>query len=121
MKHLPQDSPAQLCNAIFEHVHCQAQPLEDRRLLYQIFETLLHHNIASLKTIGPNFVQGVIAAIDGERDPRNLMVLFGILPRFIKEFPLGSLVEEMFDVIACYFPVDYSSVITHCFGYRYIN
>ncbi|KOB71804.1 DNA repair/transcription protein met18/mms19 [Operophtera brumata] len=42
-----------------------------------------------------------------DRDPRNLMFLFTVLPKFIKNIPMGHLVEEVFDVISCYYPVDF--------------
>lgn len=60
-----------------------------------------------MKTLGPDFVYGVISSMDGERDPRNLMFLFAFLPNFIKHIPLGHLVEEMFEVISCYYPIDF--------------
>lgn len=45
--------------------------------------------------------------MDGERDPRNLLFLFNFLPKFLQEIPLGHLVEEMFEVISCYYPIDF--------------
>jgi len=57
--------------------------------------------------MGPDFIYGVINMIDGERDPRNLIFLFQFMPTFIKTFPLGHLSEEMFEVFACYFPIDF--------------
>lgn len=48
-----------------------------------------------------------MSAMDGERDPRNLMFLFGFLPTFLKHIPLGHLTEEMFEVISCYYPIDF--------------
>lgn len=111
MTHLPKDSPAYLFRALFENVQCQSQLLLDRRNIYFIFITLLENKIEDLKAMGPDFIYGVISAIDGERDPRNLMLLFSALPKFIKEFSLGHLTEEMFEVIACYFPVDFNPVI----------
>ena len=73
-------------------------------------ETESEISVAELKLLGPDFVFGVISTIDGERDPRNLLQLFGMLPHFIGTFPLGHLTEEMFDVVSCYFPVDFYSV-----------
>ncbi|KZC14978.1 MMS19 nucleotide excision repair protein like protein, partial [Dufourea novaeangliae] len=108
MNHLPQESPVQLFRALFENVQCQSQLLSDRRNIYLIFTTLLQNRIDNLKAMGPDFVYGVISSIDGERDPKNLMLLFSILPQFMQEFPLGHLTEEMFEVIACYFPVDFN-------------
>lgn len=60
-----------------------------------------------MKTLGPDFVYGVISSMDGERDPRNLLYLFTILTQFIKNIPLGHLIEEMYEVIACYYPIDF--------------
>lgn len=114
MIHLPHDAPACLFKKMFEHVQCQSQLLQDRRNIYLIFATLLQNRVDDLKNMGPDFVYGVISSIDGERDPRNLMLLFNILPNFIKEFPLGHLTEEMFEVISCYFPIDFNPVIIIC-------
>lgn len=110
MKRLPEDSTSRLLNVMFQHVHCQSQLQPNRKLIYLIFKSLLENRIEDLKSMGSDFVCGVISAIDGERDPRNLMLLFDLLPNFIKEFTLGHLTEEMFEVIACYFPVDFNSV-----------
>ncbi|XP_015188175.1 PREDICTED: MMS19 nucleotide excision repair protein homolog [Polistes dominula] len=110
MINLPHDAPVYLFTNMFEHVQCQAQLLEDRRNIYKIFITLLQNKLDDLKEMGANFVYGVISSIDGERDPRNLMLLFNVLPNFIKEFQLGHLTEEMFDVISCYFPIDFNPI-----------
>lgn len=110
MTNLPHDAPVYLFTNMFEHVQCQAQLLEDRRNIYKIFITLLQNKLDDLKQMGINFVYGVMSSIDGERDPRNLMLLFNALPNFIKEFQLGHLTEEMFDVISCYFPIDFNPI-----------
>lgn len=57
--------------------------------------------------MGLDFVYGVISAMDSERDPRNLLLLFRWLPQFLNTVSLGHLNEEMFETIACYFPVDF--------------
>lgn len=62
--------------------------------------------------MGPDFVYGVINAIDGERDPRILLFLFDFIPNFFQTFPLGHLNEEAFEVIACYFPIDFNPSAT---------
>lgn len=58
--------------------------------------------------MGPDFVYGFINAMDGERDPRILLFLFDFLPKFLETFPLGHLNEEAFEVVACYFPIDFN-------------
>lgn len=61
-----------------------------------------------LQNMGPDFVYGFINAMDGERDPRILLFLFDFVPNFLHTFPLGHLDEEAFEVIACYFPIDFN-------------
>lgn len=56
-----------------------------------------------------DFVYGVISFIDGERDPRALLDLLKWLPKFITSVQLGHLLEEMFEVVACYFPIDFKA------------
>lgn len=111
MTHLAQDVSSSLLKVMFEHVQCQSQLLSERRNIYLILKSLIENKLDSLRSMGPDLVYGIINCIDGEREPNNLMLLFSTLPHFIKEFPLNHLVEEMFEVIACYFPVDFNPVI----------
>lgn len=60
-----------------------------------------------MKAMGPDLVYGVISAIDGERDPRNLLFLFSFLPHFMKSMTLGHQADNMFEVISCYYPIDF--------------
>lgn len=59
-----------------------------------------------------NFIYGVISCIDGERDPKNLLLLFQWLPTFVQHAQLGHLCEEMFEVMSCYFPVSFKPSIS---------
>ncbi|CAH0719867.1 unnamed protein product, partial [Brenthis ino] len=93
--------------ALFREVACQSQVRQDRYNIYLTILKLLEKDPNYMKTLGPDFVYGVISAIDGERDPRNLLFLFNFLPKFLSHVPLGHLVEEMFEVISCYYPIDF--------------
>lgn len=112
MTHLPQNASSSLLRVMFEHVQCQSQLLPERRKIYLVLKNLIENRSADLRSMGPDLVYGIISSMDGERDPNNLMLLFNMLPQFIKEYPLGHLTEEMFEVMACYFPVDFNPVIT---------
>ncbi|XP_052654560.1 MMS19 nucleotide excision repair protein homolog isoform X4 [Harpia harpyja] len=47
--------------------------------------------------------------MDGEKDPRNLLVAFQIVRDLIaKNYALGPFVEELFEVTSCYFPIDFT-------------
>lgn len=43
--------------------------------------------------------------IDGEKDPRNLMLLFAMDRVILLEFDISQHVEDLFDVTFCYFPI----------------
>ncbi|KAG8240437.1 hypothetical protein J437_LFUL003151 [Ladona fulva] len=108
MKNLPEEAPSRILSTMFREISCQSQLQSDRRVIYRIIHTSIVNKLEEMKKMGPDLVAGVIQSIDGERDPRNLLFLFSILPTFIGNFELGHLTEEMFDVISCYFPVDFS-------------
>ncbi|XP_019062509.1 MMS19 nucleotide excision repair protein homolog isoform X2 [Fukomys damarensis] len=47
--------------------------------------------------------------MDGEKDPRNLLVAFRIVHDLIaRDYSLGPFVEELFEVTSCYFPIDFT-------------
>lgn len=108
MKNLPSDASVLLATSLFRNVVCYTQVQSDRLIYYQILHTLITERSKDLQIISSEFVHGVISAMDGERDPRNLMFLFRMLPEFLTFFPLGQLTEDTFEVIGCYFPVDFN-------------
>lgn len=55
-----------------------------------------------------DFLYGLINSIDGERDPRNLDLIFSFMPDFLSQYPLLHLAEEIFEIFACYFPIDFN-------------
>lgn len=63
--------------------------------------------LIELQAMKFDFIYGVISFMDGERDPRNLLFLFNWLPSFLKDVELAHLVDDMFEVVSCYFPVSF--------------
>ncbi|KAL4706927.1 hypothetical protein ACJJTC_006971 [Scirpophaga incertulas] len=92
---------------LFREVACQSQVRQDRFNIYCLIQNIFNKDHKYLTTLGPDFLYGFISSIDGERDPRNLLFLFTFLPTFLREVPLGHLVEEMFEVLSCYYPIDF--------------
>ncbi len=46
---------------------------------------------AAVQAIGSEFVLGYIQAIDGERDPRNLLTVFTSVPVIVQKLPFGKM------------------------------
>ena len=54
-----------------------------------------------------DFLPRVISYFDGEKDPRNLMVVFSILKVPMTEWDISSCVQDMFDAVFNYFPITF--------------
>ncbi|NXT08089.1 MMS19 protein, partial [Prunella fulvescens] len=95
--------------AIFQEVHVQSLLQLDRHTVYSIITNFMSTREEELKGLGANFTFGFIQVMDGEKDPRNLLVAFQIVHDLIaKDYALGPFVEELFEVTSCYFPVDFT-------------
>ncbi|XP_046850704.1 MMS19 nucleotide excision repair protein homolog isoform X2 [Xenia sp. Carnegie-2017] len=73
-----------------------------------LFTVLLEKKMSELQTLGTDFVFGYIQAMDGEKDPRNLLVCFELVQIIVKRFPIDHLAEDLFEVTSCYFPIDFT-------------
>lgn len=109
MKNAAQDDVLRLLFTILSGtvITCQSQQREERCL---IFDLIIHCSVRFYATLRPrknDYIQGVINAIEGERDPRNLVKLFDFMPKFIEMYPLDHWADEMFEVFACYYPIDF--------------
>lgn len=107
MKHLPRSSPVEILRAMFANIPCQSQVRGDRANILTIISYLSDNFEPEFKAMGADFLYGVIQAVEGERDPRNLVFLFEFMPRFLNTYPLFHFTEDMFEVFSCYFPVDF--------------
>ena len=54
-----------------------------------------------------DFVANFISYFDGEKDPRNLMIVFSILKVPMTEWSLGPNIQELFDCVFNYFPITF--------------
>lgn len=108
MDNLSDGIATRLLQSLFQNVVCQSQVRDDRLVVFRILQTLAERRTTEMLAMGTDFVYGVINAIDSERDPRLLVFIFDFLPAFLHTYPLGHLAEEMFEVCACYFPIDFN-------------
>ncbi|GAB0095709.1 MMS19 nucleotide excision repair protein [Sergentomyia squamirostris] len=108
MINIPEDEFLRLFLAVMSgEIACQTQLRADREIFYRIIERTVMRFEGKLTTRKDEFFQGLIGAVEGERDPRCLLLIFTFMPRIIELYPLDHWTEEMFEVFACYFPVDF--------------
>ena len=50
------------------------------------------------------------------QDPRNLVICFQLSAKISQTFPLTTFAEDAFEVIACYFPIDFNPPKNDPFG-----
>ncbi|KAI7878974.1 hypothetical protein K492DRAFT_132041 [Lichtheimia hyalospora FSU 10163] len=92
---------------IFERVDVQRHPQATRNMVFRIFESLLDRHATALRAINNEFVYGFAQAMDGEKDPRNLMSAFKLVKDIIDNFDISAHVEDVFEVTFCYFPITF--------------
>ncbi|XP_067646564.1 MMS19 nucleotide excision repair protein [Eurosta solidaginis] len=108
MQNLPPESIPQILETFFQKCNCQSQQRAERGKWFKILKFLTQHYEKELRQMGADFIYGLISSIDGERDPRNLDFVFTFMPDVIQRFSLLHLGEEMFEIFACYFPIDFT-------------
>ncbi|KAF7650556.1 hypothetical protein LDENG_00123550 [Lucifuga dentata] len=108
-KVLPPGSAVSMLRSLFQDVHVQSLMLAERACVYNMLINLMESREAELKGLGADFVFGFVQAMDGERDPRNLLLAFQIAKNIVQRgYELGKFTEELFEVTSCYFPIDFT-------------
>eukprot|EP00794_Sanderia_malayensis_P008085 gene8085-8950_t len=97
-----------MCQTIFAEVHVQSLSQADRRNMFNLLSNLLDKNVKALQRLGPDFVLGFIQCMDGEKDPRNLLVCFRNTTKIIAKLSFEVFAEDLFEVTSCYFPIDFT-------------
>ncbi|XP_068610307.1 MMS19 nucleotide excision repair protein homolog [Brachionichthys hirsutus] len=106
---LPPGSGVSMLRSLFQDVHVQSLMLADRACVYNMLINLMETRESELKGLGADFVFGFVQSMDGERDPRNLLLSFQIAKNVIRRgYDLGNFTEELFEVTSCYFPIDFT-------------
>ncbi|XP_055503042.1 MMS19 nucleotide excision repair protein homolog isoform X2 [Leucoraja erinacea] len=114
---MPEGLAVMVLKALFQELHVQSLLQSDRHSVYSIITNFMDNREQELKGLGADFTFGFIQAMDGEKDPRNLLMAFQISRDLIvNDYDLGSFVEELFEITSCYFPVDFTPPSTDPHG-----
>ncbi|WVQ79530.1 hypothetical protein IAT38_001629 [Cryptococcus sp. DSM 104549] len=97
----------QVYQAVVENVNMKAYAQATRHLVYVLFDSLLASHRSALKGLGTSFLNSYTKMVDGEKDPRNLMLLFSMDRVILLEFDVQDHIEEFFDITFCYFPITF--------------
>ncbi|GJJ69980.1 DNA repair/transcription protein MET18/MMS19 [Entomortierella parvispora] len=93
--------------AILALVNVQTYQQTARHYVFLFFESAIKNYTQSLRSMSADFVFGFIQCLDGEKDPRNLMLAFTLIKHIIQEFDIAQHVEDLFEVTFCYFPITF--------------
>ncbi|KAJ3102499.1 hypothetical protein HDU97_000458 [Phlyctochytrium planicorne] len=68
------------------------------------------------KQMNDAFISGFIQAMDGEKDPRNLLVAFDCARLVVLKLNTTSAVNDLFEILFCYFPITFRAPVDDPFG-----
>ncbi|CAE7390142.1 mms19, partial [Symbiodinium pilosum] len=100
-----------LARSIFKEVHTPSHTQAVRKTVLDTAILLMDEWHADLVLLGPQLGEGVAAAIEEERDPRNLLVSFTIVKKAFEDFPPECVSNEtlisLFETLSSYFPITF--------------
>lgn len=83
--------------------------VENRHAIFKFVQEYLRNATQFIQEDYELFYETFLNAIENEKDPRNLMIIFDTI-NSMKEFPMStSYIEEFFESIFCYFPITFRS------------
>ncbi|BGP33480.1 hypothetical protein JCM10296v2_005284 [Rhodotorula toruloides] len=98
----------EIARGVLSSVTLKAHPQAIRHSVYVLLDHLMTHSRPALKRLGNDFIGGYCALVEGEKDPRNLMISFSVIKVILLEFDLVRHVEDLFDITFCYFPITFT-------------
>ncbi|KAM3860026.1 MMS19 nucleotide excision repair protein homolog [Diretmus argenteus] len=105
----PPGAAVSMLRSLFQDVQVQSLMQAERGCVYNMLLNLMESREEELKGLGADFVFGFVQSMDGEKDPRNLLLAFQIARNIIhRGYDLGKFTEELFEVTSCYFPIDFN-------------
>ena len=113
---LDADTARELATSLLRELHVPSLGAAERLLSLQCLEELARLHSDAAAALGAPLLEGVIAAVDGEKDPRCLAVAFALWPLLADVFPptsapMAACAEDLHDIVSCYFPLSFSGSV----------
>ncbi|CAH8497125.1 unnamed protein product [Schistosoma intercalatum] len=106
----PEQAKRIVQDGIFGHLTIQNLIKSGRLKVFQLLHCFLTGSqLNGIQSMESNFIQKYLIAIDEEKDPQILHLIFRMNVIIVREFP--SVIEfkdELFETISVYFPIDFS-------------
>ncbi|KAI8339448.1 Dos2-interacting transcription regulator of RNA-Pol-II-domain-containing protein [Chlamydoabsidia padenii] len=97
------------CHLLFTHIPGKKWTQSTRYKVFSILGHLLQKYAYDInRSPSLNFIEGFISIMDGEKDPRNLLLVFDLVRFIIDKLDISRHVEDIFDVVFCYFPISFT-------------
>lgn len=80
-------------SSVFAHVTLKSHPQPVRNTVYTLLDHLMSHSRPALKRLGTEFLAGYCELVEGEKDPRNLMISFSLIRVMLLEFDVLKNIE----------------------------
>lgn len=99
---------------LFKELHVPALEQGLRQAAFDLLSYVLEEPLyrEARHSMAEDLANGVVNAMEGEKDPRCLLTCLGLAECILREFgdsgEIGEVVEEIFDVTACYYPITFT-------------
>ncbi|CAK1355868.1 unnamed protein product [Cercospora beticola] len=106
------DTAQKVMRTFMDHTHPlrQFKLQTERYPIIRLIDRLLANYRSGMKQLhedDPEFMPGFISYFEGEKDPRNLMIVFSLLQVPMAEWDIHAYAHDMFDAVFNYFPITF--------------
>ncbi|KAK2873494.1 hypothetical protein FQN49_002310 [Arthroderma sp. PD_2] len=94
--------------ALYQHsTQFRGRPQSQRLQVLHLLNELMIKNRTALRDMNDESLIGIVDLVSGERDPRNLMIVFSVLKVVMMEWDISGHTQELFDAAYNYFPITF--------------
>ncbi|KAJ2961773.1 hypothetical protein NQZ79_g3079 [Umbelopsis isabellina] len=104
---LEQQAAIEVLQSVLFNLQVQKLAQSQRQNIFGIVHALLQNNTKAVSTLTDEFIPKFIQAMDGERDPRNLVIAFKTLKLMTRLLDVSKCIEDLFELLWCYFPITF--------------